>query len=372
MKSIKGVIFDLDMTLVDTSSAEEYRKAGDWKKAVSRDNPFKRYSGLVEVFSYLKEKKIKITIVTNSVSFYAKAVLERFNIPFDFLIAYHDTKKNGYFQIKPKSYPMELALDKMALCADEVISFGDDINDLKSSYAAKIRSVGCLWGCNEEKRALLKSVSYICIRTCEEIIDIINHFDTSGNYELRYFRRNNKCSFDNNEYKYSYLINYYPQKHFPEMEDIGFTNHINRRKIWSFKHGKSYYFETFVINYLKLNYNKDFLANAVFCVIPASTKEKHDIRYLNFCNDVSNATGIQNGFHLIGRLKDREAKHENIHVKEDITKLDFRKGFFHGKNVILFDDIITSGHTFSLIADEIQKYGGNVIEGVFLGKTVEK
>ena len=46
--------------------------------------------------------------------------------------------------------------------------------------------------------------------------------------------------------------------------------------------------------------------------------------------------------------------------------------FFKGKDVLLFDDIITKGISYATTADNLEACGANVLGGLFLAKTFYK
>ncbi|MDU1890604.1 MAG: HAD-IA family hydrolase [Dysgonomonas sp.] len=138
---LKGVIFDLDQTLIDTSIAESMRNQRNWDEVYGLVPFFQMYEGVKEVLNYLQDNKIKVGVVTNSPSKYAKMVLDYFQIAYNSLIAYHDVKNR-----KPHPEPMLKVTELMGLNTEDVISFGDKAADIESSNNAKILSVACIWG----------------------------------------------------------------------------------------------------------------------------------------------------------------------------------------------------------------------------------
>lgn len=161
----KGIIFDLDQTLVDSSSSEIYR-GKNWKKAVSLIPGFVLYGGFADVFEFIKENNLKVSIVSTSVSYYVEAVLKHFNIPFNKIIAYHDVAR-----IKPDQEGMNKALLSMGLSAEEVISFGDKTSDIIASNRANIDSVACLWGAEGGNE--IASIATYTISNPREIIPLL-------------------------------------------------------------------------------------------------------------------------------------------------------------------------------------------------------
>lgn len=70
----------------------------------------------------------------------------------------------------------------------------------------------------------------------------------------------------------------------------------------------------------------------------------------------------------------REAKHNNAQhiVSESFGYLvSADTDFFEGKNVILFDDLITTGATANEFAEELESAGANVLGAMFLARTAK-
>ncbi|WP_336964108.1 HAD-IA family hydrolase [Chryseobacterium contaminans] len=138
---IKGVIFDLDQTLVNSSVLEEYRSRRDWQYTYNNLHLTNLFDGIQEMLNYITENNVKIAIVTNSPRPYAERLLKHHNIKYDTLIHYHSVTKR-----KPHSEPMIKAISELALNSEEVISLGDHDNDIISSNDSGISSVLCTWG----------------------------------------------------------------------------------------------------------------------------------------------------------------------------------------------------------------------------------
>lgn len=164
---IKNIIFDLDLTLVDTTLAEPYRRRRDWNGAYSVIPQCSVYEGLDEVFNVIREYGINTCIVSTSPRPYVEKVVLHFNLPINHIVAYHDAKP-----IKPHPAPMFKALEIMRCDANHAISFGDRAIDIQSSNAAGIESVACFWG-TKEKADLLRSGYTHAIAKPNEILTLI-------------------------------------------------------------------------------------------------------------------------------------------------------------------------------------------------------
>ena len=152
----KGIIFDLDQTLIDSSISLEYRGSksnprSDWKKVFSLIGDFKEFGNIIKGVNRLKELGIKVAIVTSSPSGYCTKVLKHWNINYDYIVAYHDVSNR-----KPHKEPTEKAIKLMGLNPKEVIAVGDDFKDIQSYNSAGCISVAAAWGIDNEGSLRLK------------------------------------------------------------------------------------------------------------------------------------------------------------------------------------------------------------------------
>jgi phosphoglycolate phosphatase-like HAD superfamily hydrolase len=164
---MKSIIFDLDLTLVDTTCLEYARHTGNWKLAYSLIPQTTLYEGLKEVFDIIRENNIKTAIVSTSPRPYVEKLVAYHNIPSQYIVGYHDAKP-----IKPHPAQMIKAIDLMNEDASNVVSFGDRAIDIKASNAANIESVACLWG-TKEKSDLLNSSYRHVITNPNEILTLL-------------------------------------------------------------------------------------------------------------------------------------------------------------------------------------------------------
>ena len=155
----KNIIFDLDLTLVDTTLAEPYRSKRDWNGAYSVLPQCTVYEGLQEIFDVIRKFGINTCIVSTSPRTYVEKVVQQFNLPINHIVAYHDAKP-----IKPHPAPMLKAL--------EMLGCGDRVIDIQSSNGAGIESVACFWG-TKEKAELVKSGYTHAIIKPSEILTLI-------------------------------------------------------------------------------------------------------------------------------------------------------------------------------------------------------
>lgn len=158
----KNIIFDLDLTIVDTTLAEPYRNKRDWNGAFSVIPQCAVYEGLDEIFSIIKKYSINTCIVSTSPRPYVEMIVKHFQLPINKIVAYHDAKP-----IKPHPAPMLKALELLECDAKSAISFGDRVIDILSSNAAGIESVACFWGTKEKKELLSSEYCHAIIKPSE-------------------------------------------------------------------------------------------------------------------------------------------------------------------------------------------------------------
>lgn len=163
-------------------------------------------------------------------------------------------------------------------------------------------------------------------------------------------------------------------KYFPcRIKNVGEDAIANRQLVWNFKDADEEATErvaNMTANYLKEEFGEQ-VADMVFVAVPASSQAKNETRYKKFCQRVSELTGIKDGFDHIKVLADRLAVHENRRTKSISTAsvLEFDAEYFNGKQIVCFDDVVTTGVSYATFANKLEEFGANVLEGVFLGRT---
>ena len=162
-----NLIFDLDLTLINSSIAEPFRKKRDWQKVYTQIPTFTEYEGMKDVIAYLAAQKIPYSIVTSSPEPYCKKVCAHWNFSQTYLVTFYDTKNR-----KPHPDPILLAMSRMRAEGSDTLSFGDRDIDIQASHAAGVKSVACLWGCLDHESLLSANPTYV-IHHPHEIIPLI-------------------------------------------------------------------------------------------------------------------------------------------------------------------------------------------------------
>lgn len=162
---MKSIIFDLDLTLVDTTCLESARHNRNWQEAYRLIPQTTLYPGIRELFDFIRNNNIKCAIVSTSPRPYVEKLVKYYNMPIRVIVGYHDAKP-----IKPHPAPMLKALELLGETASNVVSFGDRTIDIQASNAAGIESVACIWGTKEKERLLRSGYKHLLKSSC----DIIN------------------------------------------------------------------------------------------------------------------------------------------------------------------------------------------------------
>ena len=149
-------------------------------------------------------------------------------------------------------------------------------------------------------------------------------------------------------------------KYFPKrIQNVGEKEIADRQLVYDFKDGRSHEAVAQMTAARMIEEHGDGCSQLVFIPVPASSVRKNEIRYMDFCKRVCELTGAINGYDHVRVCGERLAIHENRKAE---------KGF-RGKAVIVFDDVITRGLSFGIYANQLESFGANVIEGIFLART---
>ena len=159
---MKNVIFDLDLTLIDTTCLEALRHNRSWQEAYRRIPETTMYEGIAEVFETIRKYNIPCAIVSTSPRPYVEKIVAHYNLSIQHIVSYHDAKP-----IKPHPAPMLKALELMGVSAKEAISFGDRVIDIQASNAARIESVACFWDTKEKGELLRSGYSHAIVKPAE-------------------------------------------------------------------------------------------------------------------------------------------------------------------------------------------------------------
>lgn len=162
-------------------------------------------------------------------------------------------------------------------------------------------------------------------------------------------------------------------KYFPvRIRNVGEREKADRQLVFDFKDGRAYEeVARHTAAVITERYGAS-CADIVFSPVPASTREKNEVRYKAFCQRVCELTGAVNGYEHVSVSGERLSIHENRKAEKEIRKvnvLEFDSAFFHGKSVVVFDDVISKGLSYATYAHQLESLGANVLGGLFLART---
>ena len=145
-----------------------------------------------------------------------------------------------------------------------------------------------------------------------------------------------------------------------------------RRLVWDFKEGKRSIGVAQVVAQRLVKMFGAAVTDITLVCIPASSAEKNERRYKTFAAEVSRLTGCANGYEAVKVEGERLAIHEHRGSKrlQSTQVISFDKEYFAGRKVVIFDDILTLGHTYARFACALEALGATVIGGLFLGRTI--
>ena len=161
-------------------------------------------------------------------------------------------------------------------------------------------------------------------------------------------------------------------KYFPKrIQNVGEKEIADRQLVYDFKDGRSHEAVAQMTAARMIEKHGNGCSQLVFIPVPASSVRKNEIRYMDFCKRVCELTGAINGYDHVRVCGERLAIHENRKDEKEIRKvsiIEFDEEWFRGKAVIVFDDVITRGISFGMYANQLESFGANVIEGIFLAR----
>jgi len=162
------VIFDLDLTLVDSRSVLKYQQSGKWRSVFAKIPEITPYEGISELLSKLHSCAIPIAIVTSSPDQYCKAIARHQGWHIDVVIGYHNTTRR-----KPHPDPINLALQYANITPEDAVHIGDRPEDTKAAKAAGVFSIGAIWGTLDAAMLSGSEPELLC-RTVADLVDYLN------------------------------------------------------------------------------------------------------------------------------------------------------------------------------------------------------
>lgn len=110
--------------------------------------------------------------------------------------------------------------------------------------------------------------------------------------------------------------------------------------------------------------------NWVVLFIPASSEYKTIQRFASLASFIERETGVKATIDGIVAREETESQCLTGTRFDKTSFYNFDTSLYRGKNVILIDDVITSGRSFKSCAIKLKNSGANNVRGLFLAKTI--
>ena len=138
-------------------------------------------------------------------------------------------------------------------------------------------------------------------------------------------------------------------------------------KIYSFKDGSVKASEFFFEAITKIAKELGFTGKPYLFPIPSASKAKNEARYKYFREYLQEDENFSDGLGLYVYEGLSQGKHKG--GSGVIMEKLFLTPTIEGKEIILFDDVTTSGSSITIFSRCIERFGGKVIGAITLGKT---
>ena len=164
------------------------------------------------------------------------------------------------------------------------------------------------------------------------------------------------------------LYSYIPQRF---QKRATFEEQDTSRMIIGFKDGRNIYTRWAARQFSMVLALMDLTDTVVVC-IPASTKYAHIRRWKRFSQLLCKQTGAIDGFSHIEVVGNRKRAHITGEYElatniKHLVRID--ADYFRGKNVLVIDDIYTTGRSSDAFIGAIEATGAHVRMAMFLAKT---
>lgn len=362
------IIFDLDMTLVDTSVANDARNAGNWREVYNLIPQMKIYEGIKELIDSLKYHGVKYAVVTSSPSSYASRILKYFEIDTSMLIAYHDTEHR-----KPNPEPINLAIQKFSSDNDVIISIGDHHHDMIASNLAGIVYVGARWGC-EDIESLEKSATGLLYNTpleliegglCLPVLTLIEWIEKNLQHDSS-FLNPARLSYKSPDY-----LQYYIPQTYKNYAGNSVQNPYHDSLSKKLLSGKSSQ-DSYIIEEYSSQLENQIPTEVVITTVPSSDSNNRDTFIKRIAQSIARNQRVD-GTECLIRKTSITSSHfnNNRNIMEHLRTITLMDSeMIKNKDVYLLDDVSTTETSLHACFMILKKAGAKSIKTFVLGKTV--
>ncbi len=185
----------------------------------------------------------------------------------------------------------------------------------------------------------------------------------------------NWSSHSNSTLKHKYFYDYYPYSLYKDHASSSMKN--TWEIVWHFKNDPSRYIrmsdhdsaQTIVVRKVEELLKNTFGSKTEYLTLvclTASTQEKTDMRFKEFSEIVCNDLNMTNAYTHISVAEEGIAKREG---GTGVKSISYERNFFNGKNVVLFDDVRTTGRSLESMRRHLEELGANVICAITIAQT---
>jgi FMN phosphatase YigB (HAD superfamily) len=145
----------------------------------------------------------------------------------------------------------------------------------------------------------------------------------------------------------------------------------NMRNIYDFKNGENNQNEIKELVSILSKIPEIDNKNWILVELPASSKTKNEKRYKDFFQELSYLSGLDNGFSQLIKINNDRKELKGDALRSDKTlNLLYDKSMISGRNIILIDDVTTSGISIKQNLEKLYQCGASKIIVITLVKTV--
>jgi HAD superfamily hydrolase (TIGR01509 family) len=135
------IIFDFDLTLVDTSPVEHLRQQRRWNQVIAAAPKLKVYDGVHELIDALHAAGRPMAILTKSPNMVPDHFVKLHGWPIPTVLGYHQVTHR-----KPHPEGLFKAMSLAGVEPKDVVHVGDRAEDTAASKAAGVIAIGAAWG----------------------------------------------------------------------------------------------------------------------------------------------------------------------------------------------------------------------------------
>lgn len=171
---------------------------------------------------------------------------------------------------------------------------------------------------------------------------------------------------NNNKHPKRWMMDYIPSYY----EGLTDEQQRDQRIVLDFKDGQ--YDEDIMLwfrqNIWKMTEGNEYSWSV--CFMPCSSDEEQQKRFGKLAGYLKENTRVEIHLSTFGYAEKRDPSHQVGKSDIDTMNIALIVPDIFAKNVILVDDIITTGETFDRTAEQALRMGANSVHGLFLAKTI--